>query len=119
MMSQMPLVICCLFALLLSHYVVLGFVTPKKCPSCHRIHPSPIATFPDESRDTVLAMFRSKKKSADTEDLVNDFCVTTNEFCKGLVIPPVTDYVQMQPAGTAEKDPLSKLIAPPELPGIP
>eukprot|EP00980_Cylindrotheca_fusiformis_P013418 scaffold3428_cov76-Cylindrotheca_fusiformis.AAC.1 len=37
MMSQMSLVICCLFALLLSHYVVLGFVTPKKFPSCHAI----------------------------------------------------------------------------------
>jgi hypothetical protein len=37
----------------------------------------------------------------------------------GLVIQPVKDYVRVQPAGSASTDILSKLIAPPELPGIP
>lgn len=38
---------------------------------------------------------------------------------KKLVIQPVRDYVKIQPAGTASKDPFDKLIAPPEVPGIP
>ena len=37
----------------------------------------------------------------------------------GLVIQPVKDYVQIRPAGSAPSDILSKLIAPPEVPGIP
>jgi hypothetical protein len=53
------------------------------------------------------------------EQAINDFCVGTNEFWKGLVIKPVRDYVQIQPAGTSKSDILSKLTAPPEVPGIP
>lgn len=58
-------------------------------------------------------------KKQDSSDLVNDFCQGTNEFWKQLVIQPVKDYVQIQPAGTAAKDALSKLTAAPEIPGIP
>jgi len=50
---------------------------------------------------------------------INDFCKGTNEFWKNLVIEPVRNYVEIQPAGTAESDVLSKLTAPPEVPGIP
>lgn len=50
---------------------------------------------------------------------MSGFCLATNEFFKGLVIQPVKDYVQIQPAGTAQADILSKLTAPPEVPGIP
>jgi len=38
---------------------------------------------------------------------------------KKLVIKPVRDYVAIQPAGTSRSDLISKLIAPPEVPGIP
>lgn len=55
----------------------------------------------------------------DDTDFVNDFCQGTNEFWKQLVIQPVKDYVEIQPAGTAGRDPLSKLTAAPEVPGIP
>jgi hypothetical protein len=53
--------------------------------------------------------------------LITDFCVGTNTFWKQFVIPPVLEYVQLRPGGTsfAKNDPLSKLMAPPELPGIP
>jgi len=53
------------------------------------------------------------------EKLISDFCIGTNEFWKQLVIPPVRNYVEIQPSGTAKNDILSKLIAPPEVPGIP
>ena len=56
---------------------------------------------------------------SDEADFVNDLCQGTNEFWKKLVIQPVKDYVQIQPAGTADRDPLSKLTAAPEVPGIP
>eukprot|EP00568_Trieres_chinensis_P011478 CAMPEP_0183312218 /NCGR_PEP_ID=MMETSP0160_2-20130417/40732_1 /TAXON_ID=2839 ORGANISM="Odontella Sinensis, Strain Grunow 1884" /NCGR_SAMPLE_ID=MMETSP0160_2 /ASSEMBLY_ACC=CAM_ASM_000250 /LENGTH=332 /DNA_ID=CAMNT_0025477023 /DNA_START=25 /DNA_END=1023 /DNA_ORIENTATION=+ len=52
-------------------------------------------------------------------DAINDFCMGTNEFWRRLVIKPVRDYVEIQPGGTARPDVLSKLIAPPEVPGIP
>lgn len=63
-----------------------------------------------------LAVASDEKPS---EDFVNDFCMGTNEFWKQLVIQPVKDYVQIQPAGTAGQDPLAKLTARPEVPGIP
>lgn len=51
---------------------------------------------------------------------ISDFCQGTNEFWKKLVIKPVRDYVEIRPAGSCESyDLLSKLKAPPELPGIP
>ena len=57
--------------------------------------------------------------TTNSDDLVNDFCRGTNEFWKRLVIQPVRDYVEIQPSGTADRDAFSKLIAPPEVPGIP
>jgi len=39
-------------------------------------------------------------------------------YAKKLVVKPVRDYVQIRPSGTSQKDILSKLIAPPEVPGI-
>jgi hypothetical protein len=55
----------------------------------------------------------------ENEDAINDFCQGTNNFWKQLVIEPVRNYVQIQPAGTSKRDILSKLVAPPEVPGIP
>jgi len=55
----------------------------------------------------------------ENEQAVNDFCIGTNEFWKRLVIKPVRDYVEIQPAGTSKTDIGSKLVAPPEIPGIP
>mmetsp|Transcript_17560 Transcript_17560/g.24759 ORF Transcript_17560/g.24759 Transcript_17560/m.24759 type:complete len:249 (-) Transcript_17560:193-939(-) len=51
-------------------------------------------------------------------DLITAFCNNTNNFWKQFVFSPVLEYVEMQPAGTAGKDPLSKLTAAPEIPGI-
>lgn len=50
---------------------------------------------------------------------ISNFCKGTNDFWKSLVIPPVQNYVEIQPAGTASTDFISKAIAPPEIPGIP
>jgi hypothetical protein len=55
----------------------------------------------------------------ENEEAINDFCQGTNNFWKQLVIEPVRNYVQIQPAGTSKRDILSKLVAPPEVPGIP
>ncbi|GFH60591.1 hypothetical protein CTEN210_17067 [Chaetoceros tenuissimus] len=54
----------------------------------------------------------------DNEDRIDKFCRGTNEFWKGLVIEPVRNYVEVKPAGSSESDILSKLTAPPEVPGI-
>jgi len=51
--------------------------------------------------------------------LINDFCQSTNNFWAQLVIPPIKTYVQTRPAFSAKSDPISKLTAPPEIPGIP
>ena len=53
------------------------------------------------------------------DELINNFCKGTNEFWKKLVIPPVRNFVEVRPSGSAGTDPLSKLTAPPEIPGIP
>lgn len=53
------------------------------------------------------------------DDAVSNFCKSTNEFWKQLVVKPIRDYVEIQPAGTSKGDAFSKLIAKPEVPGIP
>ncbi len=58
------------------------------------------------------------------EDEIDQFCQGTYNFWKQTVIPPVRDYVEIQkvnPQSTTyeTKDAFGKLIAPPELPGIP
>lgn len=76
-----------------------------------RRHPSNLySTKPDDPRNNLLEGLDPK--------LVNDFCQSTNNFWANLVIPPVRDYVQVRPAGSAKSDILSKLTAPPEVPGI-
>lgn len=57
-------------------------------------------------------------------DAIDQFCRGTNEFWKGLIIKPVRDYVLIVPAARyydpkSIKDTLEKLVAPPEVPGIP
>lgn len=63
-------------------------------------------------------LYFAKNDQKTTEEFVNDFCVGTNDFWKRLVVPPVLEYVRVRPAGTAGNDVLSKLTAPPEVPGI-
>lgn len=61
-------------------------------------------------------------KQGSSEDFISDFCKGTNEFWKSLVIEPVRKYVEVQLAEsvvTETSDALTKLTAPPEIPGIP
>ncbi|KAL7476189.1 hypothetical protein ACHAW6_002068 [Cyclotella cf. meneghiniana] len=61
-------------------------------------------------------------RNTDNKDKISDFCQGTNEFWKDLVIEPVRNYVETQPAESAVTSttyPFVKLIAPPEVPGIP
>mmetsp|Transcript_16435 Transcript_16435/g.20796 ORF Transcript_16435/g.20796 Transcript_16435/m.20796 type:complete len:390 (+) Transcript_16435:50-1219(+) len=59
------------------------------------------------------------------EDEIDEFCKSTYNFWKQTVIPPVRDYVEIQKLDTKgketdkSKDFISKLIGPPELPGVP
>lgn len=82
--------------------------------------PTPSMPRPKSVRYSATAL-RSKSKDSDDKanDLINDFCQGTNDLFRSLVIKPVRDYVELRPAGTASSDPLSKLVAPPEIPGIP
>jgi len=57
--------------------------------------------------------------TSDADRFISDFCQGTNEFWKKLVVKPVRDYVEIRPADTSKSDLLNKLVAPPELPGIP
>ena len=71
-----------------------------------------------DSTDVVTEVF---DKNADG---IDRFCRGTNEFWKGLIIQPVKDYVAIstEPRTYDPKNPqdtFDKLIAPPELPGIP
>jgi hypothetical protein len=61
-------------------------------------------------------------KQGSSENSISDFCKGTNEFWKSLVIEPVRKYVEVQLAEsvvTETSDALTKLTAPPEIPGIP
>ena len=69
---------------------------------------------------TAATIRKKKEKDITNEQLISDFCQGTNEFWETLVIPPVKNYVQFRASRTpAGSDPISKLTAPPELPGIP
>ncbi|KAL7446489.1 hypothetical protein ACHAXH_008367 [Discostella pseudostelligera] len=65
---------------------------------------------------------KNTSPSPDTDIILSDFFKGTNEFWKTLVIEPVRQYVQIQPAETvvtSTSDAFTKLTAPPEIPGIP
>ena len=49
---------------------------------------------------------------------VSDFCIGCNEFWKSLVVPQMIDWLETRPGGTALSNPLSKIQAGPEYPGI-
>lgn len=84
---------------------------PSGLTTIIRRHPSNLySTKPDDPPNNLWEGLDPK--------LVNDFCQSTNNFWANLVIPPVRDYVQVRPAGSAKSDILSKLTAPPEVPGI-
>lgn len=54
-----------------------------------------------------------------SEEDISNFCKGTNEFWKGLVIEPVKNYVEIREGGSdSPTDIFSKLIAPPEVPGL-
>lgn len=86
--------------------------------SVTRTSPSSIyATTQDQEKlDDISAITNRFMK--ENEDRIDKFCRGTNEFWKGLVIEPVRNYVEVKPAGSSESDILSKLTAPPEVPGI-
>ena len=78
---------------------------------------------PSAQRPSNIIAPKASKSSSDKDEksakLINDFCQGTNEFWKTLVILPVREYAEVRPGGTAPSDPLAKLTAPPEVPGIP
>jgi len=121
--SQPVLFLC----LLLSGGKASAFTVPHVRGSSSAVLPSSSTRPPSISVRGAPTTTETKQaaETTDTEttsakkDLVSDFCIATNEFFKGLVIQPVRDYVEIQPAGTAKSDILSKLTAPPEVPGIP
>jgi hypothetical protein len=80
-------------------------------------------SFPHHRSVDTNGLFAMKETTGDffkdNGEVINDFCIGTNEFWKSLVIPPVRNYVEIQPAGTSGSDVLSRLTAPPEIPGIP
>jgi len=93
---------------------------PKKIANPHRRYASVtiLQGQPSKSEDMLTEVF---EKNADGIDA---FCRGTNAFWKSLIIQPVKDYVQIAPT-TKYYDPknpgdtLAKLMAPPEVPGIP
>mmetsp|Transcript_27491 Transcript_27491/g.33343 ORF Transcript_27491/g.33343 Transcript_27491/m.33343 type:complete len:300 (+) Transcript_27491:67-966(+) len=84
------------------------------CTTCHSFIPSS-----SPRSKPIYGLQASTKDQSDLDDRISDFCKGTNEFWKTLVIKPVRDYVEIQPAGSARNDTFSKLVAPPEIPGIP
>ena len=78
---------------------------------------------PSAQRPSSIIAPKASKSSNDKDEKsakrINDFCQGTNEFWKKLVILPVRSYAEVRPGGTAPSDPLAKLTAPPEVPGIP
>ena len=73
----------------------------------------PVAPSPKPSTTT------SSSSSIFSEEDISNFCKGTNEFWKGLVIQPVKDYVEIREGGPdSPSDIFSKLIAPPEVPGL-
>ena len=92
-----------------------SMVLDKKLPFTSSIFPTQL--YASTSIKETKKMENKKKENQ--EKLLSDFCQGTNEFFKTkLVIKPVRDYVQIQPSGTSDTDILSKLKAPPEVPGI-
>jgi len=77
---------------------------------------------PTTTRTISAATKNKSSPSSDTDIILSDFFKGTNEFWKTLVIQPVRQYVQIQPAETvvtSTSDAITKLTAPPEIPGIP
>eukprot|EP00957_Ditylum_brightwellii_P169620 12911144-Ditylum_brightwellii.AAC.1 len=102
-----------------------GFIPNSSTRSTKTFRPSPssIASSSNDNNNNNNQDNKSLKSSLkltpEQETLISDFCIGTNTFWKNLVIKPVKDYVEIRPAGTAGPNLLEKLIAPPEVPGIP
>ena len=76
------------------------------------------STIDDETSLSASSPEASSSSIFSEEDISN-FCKGTNEFWKGLVIEPVRNYVEIREGGSdSPKDIFSKLIAPPEVPGL-
>ena len=99
--------LCVLQTLVLLLPLSLGFTSPV----------SPLR--PADARSVTTLHESTTKEQLFTDDDISNFCKGTNEFWKKFVVKPVLDYVQIQPGGTAQSDAFSKLIAKPEVPGIP
>ena len=82
----------------------------------------------EEIIETISPSSKSKKPSSASspifsEEDISKFCKGTNEFWKGLVIEPVRNYVEIRQGDDSSSissptDIFSKLIAPPEVPGL-
>lgn len=109
-----------------------GFTTPTS-KSITSIFPQGFTPLTSKLR-TKSQLYKSKEDENDEsltellftkyEDEIDEFCQSTYNFWKQTVIPPVRDYVDIRKVSSSstpyeKKDSLSKLIAPPELPGIP
>lgn len=70
------------------------------------------------TKSEIITKSETNSKEKKSQELIHEFCYGTNEFWKKFVIKPVRDYVEIREAGTAGTDILSKLTAPPEVPGI-
>lgn len=79
----------------------------------------PTSTFKASTKTLVSSSSNDMNNNEAWEDLITDLCILINTVMKKTVIEPVREYVEIQPAGTAGKDIMSKLTAPPEVPGIP
>ena len=107
---------------IISGLILLVFV---RLPSISDAFTAPLtlkATYTRGGSDISTQLNAKKESTDDTDDALSDFFQGTNEFWKGLVIEPVRNYVEVNPAGstvTETTDILTKLTAPPEIPGIP
>ena len=109
-----------------------GFITPTS-KSITSLLPQELIAPHTPNYRTNSELYKSKKDENDEslseilltkyEDEIDEFCQSTYNFWKQTVIPPVRDYVDIRKASSSssneKKDTLTKLIAPPELPGIP
>ena len=83
----------------------------------------PLYSTPEEESSVPTSPSKASSSSSlssiFSEEDVSNFCKGTNKFWKGLVIEPVRNYVEIREGGPdSPTDILSKLTAPPEVPGL-
>lgn len=92
------------------------------CSSKQDEEMSPLSlSSPETSKPSSSSASSSSSSSSPifSEEDISKFCKGTNAFWKGLVIEPVRNYVEIRQGGPdSPTDIFSKLIAPPEVPGL-